>query len=72
MPSINLRRYNRVALAAELAGFTWFAGRPCKANPNHVDADGTPPRDTVRKTCNRCDLRKVEAWRERAGSCAST
>ena len=72
MASINQRKYNRAALAAELAGLSTYRGPPCKRDVAHVETDGMTPRDTVRRTCNRCQVRKVEPWREEAESCTST
>lgn len=67
MPSLNLRRYNRDVLEAELAGSKTYKGPPCKVDPSHVDADGTSVRDTVSRTCCKCDGLK----RKRV-SCIST
>jgi len=73
MPSINLRKYNRVALEAELAGKSNYEGPPCKAFSKHVGSAGTTTRDTVRRTCNLCERQKVKAWQERQTErCTST
>jgi len=62
MPSLNLRKFNQAILKAELAGLSNYAGPPCKANPEHIEDDGTTTRDTIRRTCNQCETGKRESW----------
>ena len=65
MPSQNLRRFNSVIVKAELAGLSNYAGPPCKADPQHVEEDGTTTRDTIRRTCNLCENDKRGAYAAR-------
>ena len=62
MPSLNLRKFKKAIVDAELAGLTDYAGPPCKAHAGHVEEDGTTTRDTIRRTCKRCENDKRTAW----------
>jgi len=62
MPSLNLRKFDQVIVDAELAGLSDYAGPPCKAKLQHVEEDGTTTRDTIRRTCKRCESDKRMAW----------
>jgi hypothetical protein len=51
----NHRKYNRAVVEAELQGKKTYRGPPCKFQSSHVDEDGTTLRDTVKRTCKRCE-----------------
>ena len=65
MPSLNLRKFNQAIVQAELAGLSDYAGPPCKVKLEHAEEDGTTVRDTIRRTCKRCESDKRAACEAR-------
>lgn len=64
MTSLNLRKYNQAILEAELEGRCTYEGPPCKYHADHVNEGGTTTRDTVKRTCTKCEY--VNKKRRRA------